>query len=85
VFYPTGLGWIDVAAGSDDASRDLVGRLRAWAGARGGSAVVLRSPLSAALDAWGSFGDAEPLMREVRRQFDPEATLNPGRFIDSAK
>jgi glycolate oxidase FAD binding subunit len=84
VFYATGLGWVAMAPDSGEASHDLVERLREWAGARGGSAVVLRSPPAVTLDSWGSFGDAEPLMREVRRQFDPAATLNPGRFIDPA-
>jgi glycolate oxidase FAD binding subunit len=61
----------------------LVDRLRDWAHARGGSVVVLRAPASARdLDAWGTFGDAKGLMQEVRRQFDPKATINPGRFID---
>ena len=33
------------------------------------------------LDAWGSPGDALPLMRAVKEQFDPKGTLNPGRFV----
>ena len=33
------------------------------------------------LDAWGSPGDALPLMRAVKEQFDPNGTLNPGRFV----
>ena len=83
VFYATGLGWIAVAPGAGSAV--LVNELREWASARGGSAVVLRTDPSAAhLEAWGSFGDAKGLMQQVRRQFDPKATLNPGRFIDPA-
>jgi FAD/FMN-containing dehydrogenase len=35
----------------------------------------------AELDAWGSAGDALPLMSAVRRQFDPQGTLNTGRFV----
>jgi len=34
-----------------------------------------------AIDAWGSGGDAFPLMLRVKQQFDPRGTLNPGRFI----
>jgi glycolate oxidase FAD binding subunit len=34
-----------------------------------------------AIDAWGSGGDAYPLMMSVKQQFDPRGTLNPGRFI----
>jgi glycolate oxidase FAD binding subunit len=33
------------------------------------------------LDTWGQLGDALPLMRAVKNQFDPRNTLNPGRFI----
>jgi hypothetical protein len=33
------------------------------------------------LDAFGNFGDALPLMRSVKSQFDPKQTLNPSRFL----
>jgi glycolate oxidase FAD binding subunit len=32
-------------------------------------------------DVWGDAGDALPLMRRVKAQFDPTGCLNPGRFI----
>ena len=44
----------------------------------GGSLVILGQ---SELDAWGSPGDALPLMRAVKEQFDPKGTLNPGRFL----
>jgi glycolate oxidase FAD binding subunit len=44
----------------------------------GGSLVILSR---SKLDAWGSPGDALPLMRAVKEQFDPKRTLNPGRFV----
>jgi glycolate oxidase FAD binding subunit len=44
----------------------------------GGSLVILSKTN---LDAWGSPGDALPLMRAVKEQFDPKGTLNPGRFV----
>ncbi len=44
----------------------------------GGSLVILGK---SKLDAWGSPGDALPLMRAVKAQFDPKGTLNPGRFV----
>jgi len=43
----------------------------------GGSLVVLGKT---EIDAWGNAGDALPLMRAVKAQFDPKNTLNPGRF-----
>ncbi len=49
----------------------------------GGSLVVLRVPgaLHAKTDVWGCNSDALPLMREIKRQFDPNRILNPGRFV----
>jgi len=48
----------------------------------GGSLVVLgNSVLDADFDAWGSAGDALPLMRAIKAQLDPQDTLNPGRFV----
>jgi glycolate oxidase FAD binding subunit len=44
----------------------------------GGSLMIL-GPTK--LDVWGSPGDALPLMRAVKQQFDPKGTLNPGRFV----
>src|SRR6266404_4179514 len=48
----------------------------------GGSLVVLHRPAAMpAIDAWGSGGDAFPLMLSVKQQLDPRGILNPGRFI----
>ncbi len=44
-----------------------------------GGSVTMLGPTK--LDAWGSPGDALPLMRAVKAQFDPKGTLNPGRFV----
>jgi glycolate oxidase FAD binding subunit len=53
-------------------------QLRAAMERDGGSLVILGQTK---LDAWGSPGDALPLMRAVKEQFDPKGTLNPGRFV----
>ena len=55
-----------------------LGTLRKTIEADGGSLVILGTTT---LDAWGSPGDALPLMRAVKAQFDPKGTLNPGRFV----
>jgi len=49
----------------------------------GGSLIILRCPaeVKSQIDVWGSAGDALPLMRNVKAQFDPTGTLNLGRFI----
>jgi glycolate oxidase FAD binding subunit len=47
-----------------------------------GSVVVHQAPSTASrMEAWGNGGDALPLMRAVKQQFDPKGTLNPGRFV----
>jgi len=47
-----------------------------------GSLVVIHRPAGMApIDAWGSAGDALPLMKAVKKQLDPGNTLNPGRFV----
>jgi glycolate oxidase FAD binding subunit len=47
-----------------------------------GSLTLLRCPLEMKkrFDVWPSAGDALPLMRRVKEQFDPKGTLSPGRF-----
>lgn len=48
-----------------------------------GSVVVLQLPdaLRGSVDVWGAPPAALPLMREIKRQFDPSRILNPGRFV----
>jgi glycolate oxidase FAD binding subunit len=46
----------------------------------GGSLMVLKQP-SEELDCWGTPPDSLPLMREIKRRFDPDGILNPGRFL----
>ncbi len=47
----------------------------------GGTLTVLRQPSEGPVDTWGSPGDALPLMRALKQQFDPKGTLNPGRYV----
>jgi glycolate oxidase FAD binding subunit len=70
VFQATGIGFARFAG-------DLQG-LRTAIEQDGGSLVILGRT---ELDAWGSPGDALPLMRAVKQQLDPKGTLNPGRFV----
>jgi glycolate oxidase FAD binding subunit len=58
----------------------MVTELRLEAAGRGGSAVLLSAPAGLLRDVgrWGPVGDAIPLMRAVKQQFDPQNTLNPG-------
>jgi glycolate oxidase FAD binding subunit len=81
VAQATGIGWAWLegeAAAIDSVLREL----RAGLEARGGSLVIAHRPMGMNdFDAWGNAGDALPLMSAVKRQFDPQGTLNPGRFV----
>jgi glycolate oxidase FAD binding subunit len=70
VFQATGIGWL--------VSEESLESLRPDVEREGGSLTILRGPRT---DAWGNAGDALPLMRALKQQFDPKGTLNPGRFV----
>jgi glycolate oxidase FAD binding subunit len=72
VFQSTGIGWV--------ISEEPLENLRPDVEREGGSLMILRGPRT---DAWGNAGDALPLMRTLKQQFDPKGTLNPGRFLRS--
>lgn len=74
VVEATGIGWVQ--------SHGLA-PLRDKIEKAGGSLVLLR-PV-AGMDAWGNTqnngGGALPLMRSIKKHFDPRGTLNPGVFV----
>jgi glycolate oxidase FAD binding subunit len=80
VLQATGIGWLRVE-GVPENSRSILQELRDELESNGGSLTVLRQPPDARMEAWGKAGDALPLMKALRQQFDPKATLNPGRFV----
>lgn len=81
VLQATGLGWLRLDAPAE-ALRAMLQELRISVEEHSGSLVVLRQPGGVEqIDAWGSGGDALPLMRAVKQQLDPRGTLNPGRFV----
>jgi glycolate oxidase FAD binding subunit len=83
VVQGTGLGWLRLEASEAPAVHQILCTLRSGLEQMGGSLVVLHRPAGLpAIDAWGSAGDALPLMQSVKQQFDPRGTLNPGRFIE---
>jgi glycolate oxidase FAD binding subunit len=49
----------------------------------GGFLSVLQAPVAVKekIDVWGYRGNAVPLMRQIKQQFDPAGILNPGRFF----
>jgi glycolate oxidase FAD binding subunit len=72
VSQATGIGHAKLGIATDLATlrRDLE--------SKGGSLVMLTP---SQLDAWGNPGDALPLMRAVKQQFDPNNILNRGRYV----
>ncbi len=48
-----------------------------------GHAVMIAAPadIKRGVDVWGPPSGALPIMREIKRQFDPHRVLNPGRFV----
>jgi glycolate oxidase FAD binding subunit len=76
-----GIGWLSFG-GVPEKAVETVTALRSWAESAGGSLVVLsRCQGANELDVWGDTGDALPLMRALKKQFDPRNTLNPSRFL----
>jgi len=63
---------------------DLLVPLRRGLGTEGGSLVVERAPadLKAGLDVWGPIRpELLTIMSRLKREFDPNGILNPGRFV----
>ena len=67
--------------GAASAQASLVRGLRGGIPAGRGSVVIRRADreLRSLVDVWGPVGDGLPLMRQVKRRFDPRGILNPGR------
>jgi len=83
-WYATlGLGFAGGAVGDVAATTTAVTVARAALVAEGGSLVVEAAPpgLRAAVDPWGPPPPSFAIMERLKRRFDPEGRLNPGRFV----
>lgn len=91
----TGTLWLRLSAPSDDpisegltASRDvafaqamravLQSLIQRW---RLVTTLACPAQLKTDLPIWGADPSAAPLMREIKRRFDPDNRLNPGRYV----
>jgi glycolate oxidase FAD binding subunit len=83
VMQAFGVGLLRLDAPDLAAGRAMIDTLRTVLHGWRGSLVVLRCPpeWKAQIDVWGASGDALPLMRRIKTQFDPNNILNPGRFV----
>ena len=79
----TGLAEVSLKAASLQSLTTMVGTLRREADLLDGTLTVSRCPvmMKDVLDVWGTLKDAIPLMQRIKQKFDPEQTLNPGRFV----
>ena len=68
-------------AGFPAAAAEHLPQLRRALEEASGSLVVLKQPAERKIDCWGTAPDSLPLMREIKRRFDPQGILNPGRFL----
>lgn len=61
----------------------VIADTRKLARQRRGSAVLEQAPLESkmSIDVWDGGGDAAAIMRRLKDQYDPNCTLNPGRFL----
>jgi glycolate oxidase FAD binding subunit len=86
-FVAQSLGILYAAFPADERSFKHAEEFRYHVGLQGGTTfVVARSPSAAGAEMWafateGEQPEAHALMREIKRRFDPNRTLNPGRFV----
>jgi glycolate oxidase FAD binding subunit len=81
VVQATGIGCVHLE-GEPAIIGSALKSLRAGLEGAGGSLAIAHHPAAMLpLEAWGTPGDALPLMCAVKQQFDPKGTLNPGRFV----
>jgi glycolate oxidase FAD binding subunit len=83
VVQGTGTGLVRFHGANEQALLAAIGATRARLAEHGGFFVVQRCApsLKERLDVWGSPGDTFSLMQRVKTHFDPQGTLNPGRYV----
>ena len=79
----TGVTYVGLSGGDEEARAGVVEELREIWLRRGGSVIVREaSPaFKERVEAWGPIGTRLDLSRRVKEKFDPRGILNPGRFV----
>ena len=76
------LWWDDLETADPEAVAAELRKIQSRAAALGGGAVVERCPddVKGYIDVWGERPSGMQIMQRLKRQFDPQNILNPGRF-----
>ena len=79
----TGVTYVGLSGGDEEARAGVVEELREIWLRRGGSVVVREaSPtFKERVEVWGPVGSRLEVTRRVKEKFDPRGVLNPGRFV----
>jgi glycolate oxidase FAD binding subunit len=77
IHISSGLGWLQLE------EENQVLQIRDRTLAHQGFLTILTAPATVKqnIDVWGYTGNALPLMRRIKEQFDSENILSPGRFV----
>ncbi|MBD2438022.1 FAD-binding oxidoreductase [Nostoc sp. FACHB-110] len=77
IHISSGLGWLQLE------EQNQILKLRDRTLANRGFLTVLDAPVAVKqkIDVWGYTGNALPLMRRIKEQFDHKNILSPGRFV----
>ena len=83
LFWPESDDNPNCASGADQPVLEAIHKIRRIAHQYGGSAVVEHCPLDVKrqIDVWGDPPDSLKVMQAIKRRFDPDDILNPGRFL----
>ena len=75
--------WFGPSDAPDDTLVTMIPKLRKQVSQLGGTAVVQRCPPAskAGIDVWGEDHPGIEVMRRMKRLYDPNGIMNPGRFV----
>ena len=80
----SGLLFVDAPCGDFAEAAQRIEAARRALEPLGAALTIEQAPpeLKRLIDVWGSAGSGARLMQRIKAEFDPQRTLNPGRFVD---